>query len=141
MKMTGFRGAVLAATALAVLGGWVLWPKQQEGAGQTGQTGADVVIPALVGQAAAGATLYDANCAQCHGNVAQGVEGAGPPFLNRIYEPGHHGDAAFYSAARIGVRAHHWRFGNMPPVAGVTETDVAAIIAYVRALQKANGVF
>ena len=44
-------------------------------------------------------------------------------------------------AARRGVRAHHWGFGDMPPVEGVTDADIAAIIAYVRTLQKANGVF
>ena len=37
--------------------------------------------------------------------------------------------------------SHHWRFGHMPPVAGLSRKDVAKIIAYVRELQSANGIF
>ena len=48
---------------------------------------------------------------------------------------------AFVMAAKSGVRSHHWRYGNMPPVDGVTDADVKAITAYVRALQKENGIF
>ena len=58
-----------------------------------------------------------------------------------IYEPNHHGDMSFRLAARQGVRAHHWDFGNMPPVEGVTDEDVIKITRYVRELQKANGIF
>ena len=53
----------------------------------------------------------------------------------------HHGDAAFLLAVRNGVRAHHWRFGDMPPQPGLTGAEVAAITAYVRELQRANGIF
>ena len=48
---------------------------------------------------------------------------------------------AFLLAAKQGVRAHHWPFGDMPPVPGVSEQDVGRIVAYVRTLQKANGIF
>jgi hypothetical protein len=65
----------------------------------------------------------------------------GPSFLNKIYEPNHHGDAAFHLAARGGVRAHHWQFGNMPPVEGVSEAEVDEIIGYVRWLQRQAGIF
>ena len=64
----------------------------------------------------------------------------GPPLVHVIYEPSHHGDAAFVLAVRPGVRAHHWPFGNMLPVEGVSDRAVADIIAYVRALQRANGI-
>ena len=48
---------------------------------------------------------------------------------------------AFVLAARNGVRAHHWPFGNMPPVEQpLTDGELAAIIAYVRELQRANGI-
>lgn len=70
----------------------------------------------------------------------RGKQGFGPPLVHKIYEPSHHGDAAFQVAAAQGVRAHHWRFGNMPPQDGVTAGDVTAIIAYVRELQRANGI-
>ena len=48
---------------------------------------------------------------------------------------------AFVLAARNGVRAHHWPFGDMPPVGQpLTDGELAAIIAYVRELQRANGI-
>ena len=47
---------------------------------------------------------------------------------------------AFVLAAQNGARAHHWNFGNMPAVEGVTQGDVLNIVAYVRALQRENGI-
>ncbi|MEH6497578.1 MAG: cytochrome c [Pseudomonas marincola] len=87
-----------------------------------------------------GQQLFKDNCAACHGVNGTGSEN-GPPFMHKIYEPNHHGDMAFQLAAKNGVRAHHWKFGNMPPVAGVTEREVAEITKFIRKLQKANGIF
>jgi mono/diheme cytochrome c family protein len=86
-----------------------------------------------------GAALFESRCAECHGREATGTD-RGPPLVHRTYEPGHHGDEAFYRAVREGVRGHHWPFGDMPPVAGVPDEEIARIVAYVRALQKANGI-
>jgi mono/diheme cytochrome c family protein len=86
-----------------------------------------------------GEQLFLENCAVCHGQDLMGTA-TGPPFLDDIYEPGHHPDEAFYSAAANGVAAHHWDFGDMPPVPGVTEEDVAKIIDYVREQQRAAGI-
>ena len=86
-----------------------------------------------------GAALFDKNCARCHGRNAAGGPG-GPPLVHEIYHPGHHADAAFHLAVRRGVRAHHWSFGDMPAIPGVTEAEVGQIIAYVRALQVAAGI-
>ena len=83
---------------------------------------------------------YDAYCASCHGRNAAGTD-KGPTFLHRVYHPGHHGDQSFYIAALQGARAHHWKFGDMKPVEGVTEAQLQLIVTYVRALQKANGLF
>jgi hypothetical protein len=47
---------------------------------------------------------------------------------------------SFYLAVQNGVRAHHWRFGDMPAQTGLTRADVAGIVAYVRELQRANGI-
>lgn len=58
----------------------------------------------------------------------------------RLLEPSHHGDNAFLQAALNGVRSHHWRFGNMPPVAGITRAEVVSIVTYTRTLQRANGI-
>ena len=103
---------------------------------------ADVVVPAeLSAQARQGETYFNAVCASCHGANAAGQEGIAPPLVHRTYEPSHHGDMAFVLAARNGVRAHHWPFGNMPPVEQrLTDGELAAIIAYVREVQRANGI-
>lgn len=135
----------LAALVVAVGAGiwWQTRPDPAEASGETQQTGAPMVavtVPPLSGQAAIGETAFNAKCAECHGLNAAGNDTAGPPLIHKIYEPGHHGDIAFLMAAENGVQAHHWRFGNMPPVEGVTSGDVKAIIAYVRALQRANGI-
>ena len=87
-----------------------------------------------------GKTVFDTNCAQCHGPEATGTN-LGPSFIDRIYHPGHHGDAAFHLAATRGVRQHHWNFGNMLPVPGVSETQVGQVICYVRHLQLTNNIF
>ena len=100
----------------------------------------EVRMPELDDTARTGQRAFAAKCAACHGPNAGGIEGAGPPLVHKIYEPGHHGDAAFYLAAARGVTAHHWRFGNMPPVEGITEAEVASIVAFVRRVQRANGI-
>ena len=100
-----------------------------------------VSVPAtLSARAQLGRKTYAANCAACHGPNAAGQDGIAPPLIHVIYEPGHHGNESFQRAVALGVRAHHWRFGNMPPVEGLTRRDVAAVVAYVRELQRANGI-
>ncbi|MEQ8318811.1 MAG: cytochrome c [Rhodospirillales bacterium] len=83
---------------------------------------------------------YEAYCASCHGKTARGTD-KGPTFISKIYHPGHHADGAFYLASRNGVRAHHWPFGNMPPIPEVNDQQIKMIIDYVRAIQKANDLF
>lgn len=101
---------------------------------------ADVMVPELTAEAQAGEALFNAKCASCHGPNAAGQQGVAPPLVHVIYEPNHHSDAAFHLAAQRGARAHHWPFGDMPPVAGVSESDVDKIVTYVRTLQRANGI-
>jgi mono/diheme cytochrome c family protein len=88
---------------------------------------------------AEGERLYQRSCASCHGGRAVGTD-AGPPLIHIVYEPNHHGDIAFQRAAKFGVPAHHWTFGNMPPVPEVDEAAVEKITAYVRWLQRAAGI-
>ncbi len=103
---------------------------------------ADVVVPAaLSAEAETGKAYYEAVCSACHGANAAGQDGVAPPLVHTIYEPSHHGDAAFASAARNGVTQHHWSFGNMPPVQELlTDGEIGSIVAYVRELQRANGI-
>lgn len=87
-----------------------------------------------------GRELYQANCIQCHGDAALGTA-QGPPLVHIIYEPNHHADAAFLLAVLRGVRAHHWRFGDMPPQPQVSREEVEEIVKYVRWLQRQAGVY
>ncbi|SIO30811.1 c-type cytochrome [Vannielia litorea] len=101
----------------------------------------EVAVPAeLSPKAAQGKRAFDATCAACHGENASGKMGSGPPLVHKIYEPSHHGDMAFVIAVQQGVRAHHWPFGDMPMQQGLTRADVLSIVAYVRELQRANGI-
>jgi len=99
-----------------------------------------VKVPDLSALAGQGKVVFDANCASCHGVNAGGGTGNGPPLVHKIYKAGHHVDQAFVLAARNGVRAHHWPFGSMPKQPQVSLDDVAAIVRYVRELQRANGI-
>jgi mono/diheme cytochrome c family protein len=88
---------------------------------------------------ASGEALFNANCAVCHGSLALGTR-RGPPLVNQIYAPDHHADEAFQIAVARGVRAHHFRFGNMPAVPGVSRAQVDSITGYVRWLQRTAGI-
>ncbi|MCB1492071.1 MAG: cytochrome c [Rhodobiaceae bacterium] len=99
-----------------------------------------VSVPPLSGGAKEGESLFNANCAECHGENAAGRDGAGRPFVHPVYQPGHHADGSFFLAVRNGAIAHHWRFGDMPPVEGITDSEIEKIVAYVRTMQQANGI-
>lgn len=99
-----------------------------------------IQMPPIEGNAAIGQRIFESACAACHGANAVGIEGVGPPLIHVIYEPSHHADEAFQRAAANGVRSHHWRFGDMPPVEGLTRGDVAMVVAYIREIQRANGI-
>jgi len=86
-----------------------------------------------------GEAAFNRYCAACHGKAAAGTD-HGPSFINRIYEPNHHGDSSFFLAPRRGVRAHHWTFGDMPKVEGVSDDDLKQIVGYIRWLQRQAGI-
>ena len=90
-------------------------------------------------EVAEGKMLFEQNCSVCHGPAGDGTT-QGPPLVHIIYEPNHHADVAFILAARNGVQAHHWRFGDMPPLPGVTEQTVQQIVGYIRWLQRQVGI-
>ncbi|SPH25002.1 hypothetical protein DEA8626_04036 [Defluviimonas aquaemixtae] len=134
MRRKGILGTVLV---LALVGGW--YALNRNGAPQTSPAQVGLQIPELDGAEQESAALFAENCATCHGLNAAGSEN-GPPLVHRIYEPNHHDDIAFLVAAKNGVRAHHWPFGNVPPVEGVTDEGAAQFVAYVRTLQRANSI-
>lgn len=90
--------------------------------------------------ASRGEAVFRAHCVKCHGEGAAGTE-AGPPLVHRFYHPNHHADITFRWAVERGVKAHHWNFGDMPRIEGVSKDEVEAVIGYVRGLQKKAGIF
>jgi len=94
--------------------------------------------PAVTYEGLDGASLYSQACARCHGVDLTGTN-QGPPFLDATYTPGHHADASFLLAARGGAPSHHWNFGPMPPVPGLSDEQIEAIVDFVRTQQRAAG--
>ena len=140
---------VIVSAAILVAGGvgYAMWPTApQPVATDTAismENGAlaNVMLPETLSQnAQVGQRGFETKCAACHGVNAAGQDGLAPPLVHIIYEPSHHGDEAFQRAAAMGVRAHHWPFGDMPPVEGINRADVTMITAYIRELQRANGI-
>jgi mono/diheme cytochrome c family protein len=124
--MTAFRRIALVAGALLVLGA-------------CGETTDGAPTAERAADPERGEQLFAANCAVCHGAVGEGTA-TGPPLVHVIYEPGHHSDESFHLAVQRGVQAHHWDYGPMPPVSGLSREEVADIIAYVRDLQREAGI-
>ena len=87
---------------------------------------------------ALGHQKYQQSCSECHGNMGQGTK-QGPPLMHPFYKPSHHADFTFYRAALKGVKAHHWKFGDMPPVSGITREDMDVIVPFIRWLQREKG--
>ena len=85
-----------------------------------------------------GAQVYAQTCASCHGDDLRGTD-KGPSHLSIVYEPNHHTDDSFRSAIANGAPQHHWNFGDMQPVDGLSDDDVEAVIAFVRAEQERQG--
>jgi mono/diheme cytochrome c family protein len=126
----------------AVLGGWGRWGSAAAlglalaaavacGGGSDGPEGGTAATPS-------GGELYAGACSSCHGTDLRGTE-RGPSHLSVVYEPGHHPDAAFRSAVLSGSPQHHWTFGDMPPVTGLDDAEIDAVIAYIRKVQEREG--
>ena len=96
-----------------------------------------IEIPFHLGK---GQLLYDKYCSSCHGADLTGSD-KGPPLIHPFYKPSHHGDKAFYRAALQGARQHHWEFGDMPPVAGMTQKKMDSLVPYVRYYQQQKNLY
>ncbi len=95
----------------------------------------DVQNPLLSPAGWQGRALYKEWCSSCHGKTTGGTA-KGPPLV--MYAIEHHGDDTFHSAVRSGVKQHHWPFGDMPAVPGLTREEISKIILYVRETQIAD---
>lgn len=131
---------VLLLITAVLIGGYFLVNRKGSEIPASGAPIAHVTVPPLEGGALAGEAVFNENCSSCHGVNAAGQEGIAPPLVHRIYEPSHHADGSFFLAVQQGVRAHHWPFGNMPPIKDLTKRQVEQIVAYIRVLQRENGI-
>jgi mono/diheme cytochrome c family protein len=129
-------GRIAAGVFVVALAAGISWFVVPRG----GSREVGVTVPALSVAAQAGRSSYDRNCLPCHGENAAGGA-TGPPLVHRVYHPAHHADIAFELAVRRGVRAHHWRFGDMPAQPALPSEASAQITRYIRELQQANGIY
>ena len=109
----------LAAIGMAFAASEIVQPKQPAESPATARS----VIPPAGTLAYQGYTLFMMNCAHCHGNDAHGDEG---PDLHGLTKS----DARVASLIKNGVKGEMPKFG-----AKLTDTDVQALVAFVRSLR------
>jgi cytochrome c len=122
--------------------GWFMFSssdKKDDSSSAGEEQTSSIKMPELSAMAQKGQKAFQANCAQCHGTNGTGTN-QGPPLIHDIYNPGHHNDMAIYRAAKMGTRAHHWQFGDMPPQPQVSDEEIGTIIQFIREVQKENGI-
>jgi mono/diheme cytochrome c family protein len=112
----------LAAIGIAFAAAEMIRPKEPVTAGPTKPS----MIPPEGTQARQGYTLFLLNCAHCHGSDARGDEG---PDLHDLTKS----DARISSIIRNGIKGEMPKFG-----AKLTDTDVQALISFVRSLKDAK---
>lgn len=83
-------------------------------------------------QLALGEEVFADNCQTCHGPEARGGL-AGPPLVHEMYQDLTDDDIRTVIAQ--GKAPENWEFAAMPPIPGLDDSEVAAVIAYVRQQQ------
>jgi mono/diheme cytochrome c family protein len=109
----------LVALSFAFAAGEMLRPKATAAATATEA----LLIPPAGTRERQGYELFLMNCAHCHGNDAHGDEG---PDLHGLTKS----DARISSLIKNGIKGEMPKFG-----AKLTDTDVQALIAFVRSLK------
>ncbi|CAA7612612.1 conserved exported hypothetical protein [Magnetospirillum sp. LM-5] len=101
---------------------------------------AELVQPSLTGAALAGKAVFERVCATCHGTALRGSD-QGPPLIHAWYAPGGgHDDSQVLKVLREGTKGHMWKLGDMPKPEGLKAGEDKPALAYVRAMQAANGI-
>jgi alcohol dehydrogenase (cytochrome c) len=116
------RIALLVLTPVA-LGAGVLLAQQNQADTVRNPLAAD---PAAI---AAGQQLYNQTCQSCHGPAGQGDRG---PALNTSMLPHGSEDADLFHTIRTGLPGT-----QMPPFAGLTDTQTWRLVSYLHSLQRA----
>jgi mono/diheme cytochrome c family protein len=86
-----------------------------------------------------GERIYVANCAQCHGADLAGTE-RGPSLLLAVYGPDELPDTDIADAIRNGAEQRLFEFGPMAGNGALSDEQIDAIVAFVRAEQSGAGV-
>jgi len=141
LRTSTFILSLLVAAAIT----WIPTIQQANAAMYHGPAGPSPVTglvknPRVPFKYARGMKIFGDKCSVCHGQWAEGTADKGPPLVHPYYEPSHHDDNSFYRAALSGVTAHHWHFGNMPRIDGISEQEVGSVIQFVRWWQEENGI-
>ncbi|WP_161539588.1 efflux RND transporter permease subunit [Paramagnetospirillum kuznetsovii] len=98
-----------------------------------------VATPGLSPKAQAGKQAFEQVCATCHGIALRGSDRA-PPLLHPSYGANSgHGDETIVAAVNTGAKSHMWKFGDMPKPEGLKAGQDQELVAYIRAMQAANG--
>jgi len=130
--------ALVVVMAVSACGGGVVAPPSGGPNGTTAR--AATAQPTATPPAhQAGEALFTRHCLSCHGVAAAGTT-MGPPLVDPLYTPDKVADDAFTKAALFGALKRQWDFGDMPPVAGITDPDVRQITGYIRYLQRQAGI-
>jgi mono/diheme cytochrome c family protein len=96
--------------------------------------GALLVTSASAADAGAGKDIYLKKCKACHGEDGHGNEGMAK-VLKTTITPLESGEVQGKSDADLKAVITQGK-GKMKPVAGLSDTEVANVIAYVRTLKK-----
>lgn len=145
--MRGFCAVLAGLLALALAGGVYL----ARGAGESAQPEPPapqdeitetvaVALPELTPQELAGKAVFAEYCATCHGPHGGGVAEIGPPLVYPGYGATELSDADIVAVVRQGVAMKRWKISDMPGVVGISGDEIRAAIAYLRAVQRANGI-
>ena len=134
------RMAMLAVIAWIVFGAVAaLVYVALSGEGDDGVT-VEVIAAELSEEAIQGEALFKANCPGVPRRERGGHEAGSAADSRHLQSGSPFGQGFLSGGRRLGVRAHHWPYGDMPPQPQVKEAEVALIIRYIRELQEANGI-
>lgn len=129
-----WKWMILMMATLVVLTTFSMWGKEKISIKAT------VTIPELTPAQQAGREDFAKFCQECHGADGSGGSRKGQPLIHPMYRENVFPDYVFKKAIREGKREKNWRFGEMPPTEGITDTQIDNITSFVRAAQVASGI-
>ncbi len=95
--------------------------------------------PSISASVQLGGIAYAEECTGCHGRTARGTE-RGPNLIHADYGPARRSDAQFRRALSEGKLARRAGYEDMPPVKDRSERHLNRLVAFLRDVQRANGI-